>query len=66
MPKKQLKGKVTITIRASALSQQDANKFKKSAKIYAKNATSSKKKAQDKLKSMGIYTETGQISKKYG
>ena len=47
------------------LTQMDADKFKKSAKKYTKEVTASKKKARDKLISLGIYTRTGRLSKEY-
>ncbi len=53
-------------VAASTLTQRDADKFKKSAKKYAKEATTSKKKAQSKLISLGIYTPKGRLSKRYG
>lgn len=66
MAKKNVSKKVTKVAASSVLTQRDADDFKKSAKIYTKNTVSSKKKAQSKLISLGIYTPTGRLSKKYG
>ena len=53
-------------VAGTVLTQRDADKFKKSAEKYTKAATTSKKKAQNKLVSLGIYTKSGRLSKKYG
>lgn len=51
--------------RGSVLTQKDADKFKVSAKNYARKATASREKAQSKLISIGIYSKSGRLSKKY-
>ena len=66
MAKRNAGKRAAKVVAASTLTQIDADKFKKSAKQYAKKATTSKKKAQSKLISLGIYTSTGRLSKKYG
>ncbi len=66
MAKNGARKKMAKTVAASTLTQRDADKFKKSAKKYTKEATTSKRKAQSKLISLGIYTPTGRLSKKYG
>lgn len=50
----------------SVLTQTDANEFRLLAKKYGKANTVSKAKARKKLKSLGIHTEKGNISRRYG
>ncbi len=66
MVKKSAGKRAAKVVVASTLTQIDADKFKKSAKKYTTKATTSKKKARSKLISLGIYTPTGRLSKKYG
>jgi hypothetical protein len=66
MAKNSARKRMAKVVAASTLTQRDADKFKKSARKYTKEATTSKKKAQTKLISLGIYTPTGRLSKKYG
>ena len=66
MAKKIVRKKAAKAVAGSTLTQVDANKFKKSAVKYTKKVTSTKKKAQSKLISLGIHTRTGRLSKKYG
>lgn len=66
MAKKSIGKRAAKAVTASTLTQIDADKFRKSAKQYTIKATASKRKAQSKLISLGIYTSTGRLSKKYG
>lgn len=66
MVKKDNGKKAAKVVAASVLTQRDADKFKKSASKYTKNATSSKKKAQSTLISLGTHTKSGRLSKNYG
>jgi len=50
----------------STLSQEDADKFARDAKIYAANATTSKVKARNTLRSLGINPQTGNVTKRRG
>ena len=50
---------------SSVLTQKDANRYRIVLSKYAKANTSSKGVAQDTLKSLGIYTAQGKISKNY-
>ena len=65
MAKRSVRKSEGRAVAASVLTQRDADKFEKSAEKYAREATSSKKKAQSKLISLGIYTKTGRLTKKY-
>ncbi len=49
----------------SALSQKDADRFRKQARTYARKATSSEEAARSTLISLGIHTKSGKLSKKY-
>ena len=63
------KGRESTTghfIAGSTLSQRDADKFAKDAKKYAANNTTSKVKAQNTLRRLGINPETGNVTKKHG
>jgi hypothetical protein len=51
---------------ASVLTQRDADEYRIALKKYSKNVTSSKKKAQQLLWTLGTHTSTGKVSKKYG
>ena len=53
-------------IAGSTLSQKDADKFAKDAKKYAVTATTSKAKANNVLKSLGINPRTGNVTKRHG
>lgn len=66
MAKKNTGKNGTKTVSAATLGQRDADRFEKSARKYTKDATSSKRKAQSRLISLGIYTKSGRLSKKYG
>ena len=51
---------------SGVLTQRDADRFEGQGKKYAATFTTSKKKAQNKLFALGIYTRTGKLTKKYG
>jgi hypothetical protein len=65
MARKDARAKITSVVSASSFTQEDVDKFKKSADRYTRKATSSKKKAQETLISLGIYTKSGRLSKNY-
>lgn len=46
-------------------SKKAADKFRKDSAAFAAAATKSKKKAQDTLVSLGIYTSAGKLTKKF-
>ena len=50
----------------ATLNQKDADEHRRAASRFVKEATTSKKRAQETLKSMGIYTASGRLSRKYG
>ena len=50
----------------ATLNQKDAEEHRLAAGRFVKKATKSKKVAQETLKSMGIYTATGRLSRRYG
>jgi len=54
------------SIAGATLSQKDADKFARDAKKYAALATTSKAKAQNTLRSLGINPRTGHLSKRHG
>lgn len=69
MMEQQMAGKKSESVLArsnasSVLTQKDANQYNVTVKNYAKKATASKSKAVSALKSLGIHTTTGRISKK--
>ena len=65
MARKNVRPKIASVVSASSFTQEDVDKFKKSADQYTKKATSSKKKARETLISLGIYTKSGRLSKNY-
>ena len=53
------------TVVASVSTQRDADRFRKAALAWGNTATESKKKAAETLVSLGIYTKSGKLTKKY-
>lgn len=68
MAKKSGKASVrrTKSAAASVLTQKDADRFKKSASAWGRKVTKTKKTAKNALISLGISTESGRLTKKYG
>lgn len=50
---------------ASVTTRQDANRFRRAARLYAKDATRSKDAARRTLVRLGIYTKKGKLSQRY-
>ena len=51
-------------IAASALTQRDVNRLKRQGAEYVKVATTTKQKARNTLVGAGIFTKSGQFSKR--
>ncbi len=66
MSKKKVSKVSSRTTAASVLTQRDADEYRIALKKYSKDATSSKRKAQQLLWGLGTHTPTGKVSKKYG
>ncbi|MGE0253766.1 MAG: hypothetical protein AB7N54_13845 [Alphaproteobacteria bacterium] len=66
MSKKRSDQKRASVTGSAVLTQRDADRFRVAAKKYAAAANKSQKTAQDTLKSLGLYTPTGKLAKRYG
>jgi hypothetical protein len=59
------KSSSAATTRATIDTPKDVLRFRKAAKVYVREATTSKKSAHRELMSLGIYTAKGNLTKNY-